>query len=137
MFYRAAVLSVLLYGSETWVWTDRMVNAVRGFHHRASRLLSGNLPRCLRNGTFEYCPVDEALAMCHLRPVQVYIARRQSRILAYVERRPIYNLCKAAKRASGTPTGTKFWWEQDLSQWAEIRKDEDAADIVNLREHGV
>jgi hypothetical protein len=52
-------------------------------------------------------------------------------------RRPIYNLCKAAKRASGTPTGTKFWWEQDLSQWAELRKDEDAADIVNLREHGV
>jgi hypothetical protein len=43
-------------------------------------VLLGNLPRRLRNGTFEYCPVDEALAMCHLRPVQVYIARRRRRI---------------------------------------------------------
>jgi hypothetical protein len=100
-------------------------------------MLSGNLPRRLRNGTFEYCPVDEALGMCHLRPVQVYIAQRQARILAHVERRPIYNLCKAAKRASGTPAGAKFWWEQDLSHWVDIRKDEDAADIVCLRELGV
>ena len=33
--YVAMVLAVLLYGSETWVWTSSMLNNIRGFHHRA------------------------------------------------------------------------------------------------------
>ena len=137
MFYRAAVLSIALYGSETWVWTDRMVVAIRGFHHRAARLLSGKLPRRRPDGSFEYCPADDALKMCSLQPVQVYIARRRDHLLTYVRGRPIYAQCRTAPRAPGTPSRTRFWWEQDLSQWADIQKDEDAEGIVLLQDDSV
>ena len=43
-FYVAAILSVLLYGSESWVWSLRMLHTVRGFHHRAARNLAGKRP---------------------------------------------------------------------------------------------
>ena len=29
------LLLLLLYGSETWVWTSSMLNTIQGFHHRA------------------------------------------------------------------------------------------------------
>ena len=32
-----AFLAVLLYNSETWVWTSSMLNIIRGFHHRTCR----------------------------------------------------------------------------------------------------
>ena len=34
--YKAAILTVLLYSSETWVWSQRMLKACEGFHHRAA-----------------------------------------------------------------------------------------------------
>ena len=136
-FYRAAILSVLLYGSETWVWSLRMVNAVRGFHHRAARLLSGNPPRRLQNGTYLYQPADEAMEACGLLPIQVYIARRWRRTLDYVQKRPIYELCINSRRAPGTPSGTTFWWEQDLSPWEKIEKDKDAPPLNIVRDEAV
>ena len=122
-FYVAAILSVLLYGSESWVWSLRMLNTVRGFHHRAVRNLAGMRPKRQQDGTYVYCPADEALKTCGVLPVQVYIARRRKHALTYVEKRPIYELCKATSRSPGTPSGTQFWWEQDLSHWMELRKD--------------
>jgi len=119
----AAILSVLLYGSETWVWSLRVLNTVRGFHHRASWCLAGERPTRQHDGTYEYCPADEATKTCGLRPIQVYIARRRKHALTYVEKRPIYKLCKNSKRSPGTPSGTVFWWEQDLSRWLELEED--------------
>ena len=42
--YVAAVLAVLLYGLESWVWTSSMLNTIRGFHHRACRRLADKKP---------------------------------------------------------------------------------------------
>ena len=52
-----------------------------------------------------------------LWPIQVYIARRWEHALAYVENRSIYQLCKKSERSPGTPTGTVFLWEQNLTHW--------------------
>ena len=41
MFYKAVVQSVLLFGSETWVISERMLKALSGFHHRAARRITG------------------------------------------------------------------------------------------------
>ena len=73
-FYIAAILSVLLYGLESWVWTQLMLKAVVGFHNRADRRLAGRPPKRLQDGTFEYCPAMEALLASGLRPIQVYIS---------------------------------------------------------------
>ena len=113
--YVAAVLAVLLYSSESWVWTSSMLNIIRGFHHRACWRLADKRPIRLQNGTYLYCPADEAMKICKLSPIQVYIARRKQTVLAYVGKRPIYKLCRKTVRSTGTPTKTKFWWEQDLS----------------------
>ena len=115
--YVAAVLAVLLYGSETWVWTSRMLNSIRGFHHRACRRLADKRPMRRQNGTYQYCSADEAMRICKLSPIQVYIARRRQTVLAYVVKRPIYKLCREPVLSLGTLTRTKFWWEQDLSHW--------------------
>ena len=52
--YVAAVLAVLLYGSKTWVWTSRMLNSIRGFHHPACRRLADKRPRRRQNDTYWY-----------------------------------------------------------------------------------
>merc|ERR1712224_418293 len=109
---RLSFLSVLLYGSETWAWSKRMVDTVRGFHHRAARFLSGNPPWRSQDGTYWYLPAEDAMEACGLLPIQVYIARQRARNLDYVQQRPIYDLCANATRSPGTPARTVFWWEQ-------------------------
>ena len=56
--YVAAVLAVLLYGSESWVWTSSMLNTIRGFHHCACQRLADKRPIRRQNGTYWYCPAD-------------------------------------------------------------------------------
>ena len=75
--YVAVVLAVLLYGSETWVWTSSILNTIWGFHHRAYWRLADKRPRRRQNRTYEYCSADEAMRICKLSSIQVYIARRR------------------------------------------------------------
>ena len=39
--YKAVVQSVLLYVSEIWVVTGKMLKALEGFHHRAEQWIMG------------------------------------------------------------------------------------------------
>ena len=110
-FYKAIVQSVLLYGSETWVWTDSMRLTLQGFHHKVARRLSGLMPR-LVNGEWFYPPIAEALQTAGLEPLEVYITRRRETLLAQVEQRPIYRICQATNRLPSTPPTTLVWWEQ-------------------------
>ena len=43
-FYKVIVMSVLLYGSETWVLNGTMRNKLKTFHHRIIRSISGCYP---------------------------------------------------------------------------------------------
>jgi hypothetical protein len=112
MFYKAVVQSVLLFGSESWVWSQSMVKTVEGFHNRVARRLLGKMP-VLTHGTWVYPPIVEALETAALYPVERYIASRRETVHTYVQRRPIYEICCQSKRLPGTPTGTAvLWWEQ-------------------------
>ena len=110
MFYKAVVQAVLLYGSETWVFTQSMYKALAGFHHRVARRLAGRMPR-LEQGQWVYPPIQEALEAAGLFPMEEYITRRRNRMVDYVATRPILDICEGAMRKSGTPTGTRFWWQ--------------------------
>jgi hypothetical protein len=44
MFYKAANQTVLLFGSETWVLTPRMLSKLEGFHQQIARRLTGRAP---------------------------------------------------------------------------------------------
>ena len=60
--YVVAVLSVLLFGSETWVWSSSILQTIRRrFHHRTVQPLANKRLEQLQDGTYVYCPADEAL----------------------------------------------------------------------------
>ena len=111
MFYKAVVQTVLLYGSETWVQTDSMDQVLAGFHNRAARRLAGMYPKLI-NGQWEQPPVVEALEAASLLPMDVYLTRRRARMLQLVQGQPVYDLCSTTERLPGTPTKTKFLWDQ-------------------------
>ena len=114
MFYKAVVQAVLLYGSETWVLTQSMRNVLTGFHHRVARRLSGRMPRYLHHeDRWEYPPIEEALERAGLFPMEEYLLRRRNKMVDYVSTRPINEICRGTSRLPGTPTKTRFWWEDD------------------------
>ena len=129
-------LSCFLYGSESWVWISSMLNTIRSFHHRACRWLADRRPIKRQNGTYLYFQASKAMKICKISPIQVYIARRRQTVLAHVVKRPIYKLCRKALRSVGTPFRTKFWWDQDLSHWIELEKD-DCQEALMIRNAGV
>ena len=100
-FYVAVVQSVLLFGSETWVITPRILQALQGFHHRIARRLSGLVATRGRNGTWDYPLIAEALERAGLSTIEEYILRRQNTIAAYVATRPIYDIARLR------------WWNQE------------------------
>ena len=110
-FYKAVVQSVLLYGSETWVWTQSMLLTLRGFHHKVARRLTGR-SAYRYNGGWVYPPIGEALEAAGLLTIEEHITRRRNRLLAHVTTRPIYGICQATPRLPSTPHTTQVWWEQ-------------------------
>ena len=44
LFYVAILKATLLFGSETWEVTPRMVQTVGFFHHRVARHFTGKIP---------------------------------------------------------------------------------------------
>ena len=65
-----------------------------------------------------YPPIEAALEIAGLYPMEEYILRRRMTIHGHVEQRPIYMLCKESTRLHGSPSGTKYWWDQSM-EWTE------------------
>ena len=112
LFYKAIVQAVLLYSCETWVITDAMLRVLDGFHHKAARRITGNMPQRLPDGQWYYRPIEEVLSEAGLYPIQTYVWRRQTKLVDYVATRPVYGLCTAAAPLTGSPRSTR-WWQQN------------------------
>jgi hypothetical protein len=54
-FYKAIIQTELLYGSESWTLTGRMIGKLRSFHHRVARYITGRHIKELEDGTY-FCP---------------------------------------------------------------------------------
>ena len=57
----AVVQAVLLFGSETWVWTPRLKKSLEGFHHQAAWWMAGMGPKLHQDGTWVDPPIEAAL----------------------------------------------------------------------------
>jgi hypothetical protein len=44
LFYKAVIQTVLLYGSETWVISGKILQLLTSFHHGIARRLTGRFP---------------------------------------------------------------------------------------------
>jgi hypothetical protein len=111
-FYKAIIQAVLLYGSESWVVTKRMMQTLRGFHNRCARYLTGqNIRYDTVADEWIYPNTDAVLKQAGLWPIEEYIKRRCETVMDYVKERAIYQQC-----LKSTPTALSsqkaVWWKQ-------------------------
>ena len=117
------VQSILLFGSETWVVTPRIMKALEGFHHRVARRITGQTGRLGRDGTWHYPDISIALEMAGLGEIGEHLTRRQNTIAAYVATRPIYEIVRAQEPPSGN--SRLRWWDQKGLVFEEMETDVD------------
>ena len=85
-----------------------------GFHNRVARRIARKGPhRVPRTGAWEYPPLEEALAIAGLHPLEHYVAVRQARFVDKIAARPILQLCNAAVRHPGTTSRLRWWTQPD------------------------
>jgi hypothetical protein len=97
MFYKAAVQTVLLYGSETWVLSPDMLAKLEAFHRRIAKCLTGRDVFYLRRERHRDCsPLGNTMKEAGLWPLEEYITRRRNRLVDFVVTRPLFALCKEA-----------------------------------------
>jgi hypothetical protein len=104
---------VLLYGSETWVITGDILNALRSFHHSVARRLTGQYPYQLANsGDWIYPSITNMLAQAGMFSIEEYLLRRFVYLQNYARTRPILQDCQTSL-GSYTTTRRLFWWNQE------------------------
>jgi hypothetical protein len=77
VFYKATVMSVLLFGSETWRLTPGTLKRLDGFHHRAAWRMAGMRPSHDGEGNWTYPSNTRALKKVGLYTIEHYIGVRR------------------------------------------------------------
>ena len=109
-FYLAVIQSVLLFGSETWVLSQRDLNRLERFHARCARHIAHRPIRPLPDGTWDTPPTDEVLDDCDLSPIATYIAKRKTTLLSYARHSSaLYQQCLASVPVPSA-THRLVWW---------------------------
>jgi hypothetical protein len=109
-FYKCVVQTVLLYGAETWVISNRMLRALEGFHYRVACQITGRRPQ--REGeTWVHPPTAAVLEEAGMHSMGEYLSKHRAHLVTYVTNRPIFGLCQEAERLPGSRP-RKFWWDQ-------------------------
>ena len=114
-FYKAVVLSVLLYGSKTWNLTETVLAWLEGFHIRAAyRMARKHKPRTGLFGNWIDPSTKDVLEECGLHSVKEYINTCRAMIAMYVVNHPILWECHEGEWRRGSMP-RQWWWEQELS----------------------
>jgi hypothetical protein len=110
--YLAVVQSVLLYGSETWVLSERMRGMLEGFHNRCARQMTRKFirPDPENEGEWITPPVATTLAAAGLQPLMTYVKRRKATILVFAETRAIYRRCRRSTPIASN-VNQLIWWQ--------------------------
>ena len=109
-FYETMVQAVLLYGSETWVISERMGHLMNSFHHRCARYLVGDHIRQLPSGEWTAPDSAQVLKKAGLKTIQEYISARKNKLQVYAASRPILQKCKESNKLV-TNVNQLVWWQ--------------------------
>ena len=108
--YAALIISILLYGSESWSLTEKLLHKLRLFHHRCIRAMCRVTRRHTRQ---HHIRTAELLTRVGLASLDTYIARRQLRWAGHVARmstarlpRKMLSSWVCQKRPQGCPQYT-------------------------------
>ena len=119
--YVAMVLSILLYGSESWCLTQKLWSKLRSFHRRCVRIMCG-----ISMWHTQHCRITTAqcLQLSQLRSVETYVVRRQLQWAGHVARMEEHRLPRKfltawcyQHRAVG---GQEFTYGRGLGYCAEV-----------------
>jgi hypothetical protein len=108
-FYKAIVQSVLLYGAESWVISERTLLKLRSFHRRCARYITGQHIRENDDGSWTHPNSARTLEAAGLFTVEEYIERRRSTVMGYAVERSIYRRCTKSKPIASN-VNQLVWW---------------------------
>jgi hypothetical protein len=115
VFYKATVMAVLLFGSETWNLAPSRLKRLEGFHHRAAWLMAGKRPRLNPDdGSWMYPDTEAVMKEVGLRRISHYVEVWRQHIFNFIVNRPIFDLCREGVRKRGS-SHHLFWWDQPLT----------------------
>ena len=86
------MLTVPLYGSESWNSPLLALKVLEGFHTEAIRHLIGMQPICADNGTWEYHKTTYLLKAAPLSTIVDYIAKRRQIVATLIVGRPVFGM---------------------------------------------
>ena len=117
--YKAAVISILLYGSEVWNTTKKQMKRFEVFHQRSRR-------RILKIKWFLHVSNEEVLKRANIRSIETFISAARLRCYGHVVRMPENRLRKFllnwrpnyGKRSRGRPS--KNWNDCVLEEVAKF-----------------
>jgi hypothetical protein len=115
-FYKAVVQSGFLYGSESWVLSEKMMSSLRSFTDIATCSFRGDTS----NGS------KETFELAGRWTIEECIERQTSTVMEYEKERPIYRRCLASKAIASRPTclsvlaltptgGCPWWYREDVA----------------------
>ena len=81
--YEGLILSILLYGSESWSITEKLFQHLRVFHNRCVRAMSNVT---MKNVYEQRLSTNELLVQLGLKPIETYTFQRQLRWVGHVSR---------------------------------------------------
>ena len=102
VFYKATVMSVLLFGSETWSLAPGTLKRLDGFHHRAAWRMAGMQPTHDGKGIWTYPKNSRALKKVGLYTIEHYIGVRRQTISDYIVNWPFFEQCLSRVRQRGS-----------------------------------
>jgi hypothetical protein len=120
LFYKATIQTVLLYGSETWVITNEILQLLTSFHHGTARRLTGRYPHPNPDmDEWSHPSIHEMLQIAGLFPMDEYIRRRRRYLEQHAQHLPILHECQNSLQTENTTRRT-FWWNQPLADSVQL-----------------
>ena len=112
-FYITIVMSVLLYGSESWTITGKNLIKLKSFHNRALRYMTRKHIRKEKEGKWTYPAHEELRKICKLESIETYIQRRRGTLRRYLEvkRKEFFSSIQKVK-APSKQSNKILWWKQ-------------------------
>ncbi|KAL7427305.1 hypothetical protein ACHAXH_001295 [Discostella pseudostelligera] len=108
VFYKATVIAVSRFGSETWNLAPSSLKRLKGFHIRATWHMAGTGPRRNPNESWTYPDTDAVTESVGVCSISHYVEVCQQHISNYIVNQPIFNACRDGVRRLGSPVIASF-----------------------------
>ena len=122
--YNTIVQSVLLYGVDSWTVSQRDLNKLKSFHHRAVRYITGQHIKYVESdGVWTHPDHETLLKKCRLLEFERYLESRRGTLRGYLETTHP-TLLKVVKdlHPPARANNKILWWNQKCINKRELKQ---------------